>query len=256
MSAIRIENLSFSYDNKKEVLKNINLVIKENAITVILGKNGSGKSTLIDCILGNNYVKTGNIYVKNKKLTEYSPSELARNIAYIPQSTISNMDFTVFDFILFGRNCYLKLGQSPTEKDYELVEEKAADCKISHLLNKSINSISGGERQLVFIARALVQDAPIIVMDEPTSALDLENQHLVLSAIKQIVANGKTVVMSSHNPNHALFLDGDAVMLKDGEVFVFGQAQDIVNIEKLTFIYGDKVCLSSSLDYDEITFRE
>lgn len=128
---------------------------------------------------------------------------------------------------------------------------------ITHLLDKKLSEISGGERQIVAICAAIVQNTNLIVLDEPTSALDIKNQHAVLSIIKKIAKEQeKTFILSSHNPNHALYLDSNVLLLKNGTIVAQGQADDIVNIETLKAIYGEDICYTSDLAYKEISFKD
>ena len=258
MSAtISVKNLSFGYQKTDLVLKNISLDIEANSISMLLGKNGCGKSTLIDCITGYLGYKDGTVSVDGDDLKQLSHQELARRLAFIPQSISADVDYTVLEFLLFGRNCHIRLGASPGDADYRIATEAAEKCGIGSLLRRSIREISGGERQLAYIARALTQQSEIILMDEPTSALDVSNQHLVLSLLKRLVfEDGKTILLSSHNPNHALYLDCNVFLMKDGTIFGSGPAREMITVEKLKPIYGDEICLSCEQDYPEISFKD
>lgn len=127
--------------------------------------------------------------------------------------------------------------------------------QITHLLDKNIGEVSGGERQIIFIACALIQDTPIILLDEPTSALDIKNQNKVLTVLKEISKESKTIILSSHNPNHALFLDSNVILMNKGVIATTGIAKDLITVEKLTSIYGEHVCYSDELGYREISFK-
>lgn len=255
MSAIEISGLSFGYSKNTLALNNVSLSIKENTTTVILGKNGCGKSTLIDCIIGYRDYQNGIITIDGKNAKELSQIKKAREMAYISQNTVINMDYTVLDFIVLGRTCHIPLLNSPKKEDYEIAMFNAKKCKIEHLLDKDINKLSGGERQLAFIARALTQESPIIVMDEPISALDVSNQHHILTELKRIAAEEtKTIIISSHNPNHALFLDSNVVLMQEGKIVEHGNAKDLLCVERLKDIYGDCVCYSDEHNYREISF--
>lgn len=256
-TAISIKNLSFGYQKTNVVLKNITLDIKTSSISMLLGKNGCGKSTLIDCIVGFLGYTDGTIFINGQDLKQLSNREQARQLAYIPQSISADVDYTLLEFILFGRNCHIRLGASPEDADYHIAIEAAEKCGIGDLLYRNIREISGGERQLAYIARALAQQSQIIVMDEPTSALDVSNQHLVLSLLKRLVLKeNKTILLSSHNPNHALYLDCNVFLMKDGSVLGSGSAREMVTVEKLKPIYGDDVCLSVEQEYREISFKD
>lgn len=241
MNTLQIKNLSFAYEKDKNVLENLSLSIEKNTINAILGANGKGKSTLLDCIVGINEPQQGEILINDKRRSEYSDKEFAREVAYISQTTIINIDYSVREFILFGRNPHLNLGQSPNENDYALAESNAEKIGITHLLNKSITKISGGERQLAFICRALVQESNIFIFDEPLSALDFGNQNKLLMMFRELEQEGKTIIFTTHNPNQVLDLNCNVIVLNDKSVMAQGPASKIVNEELLESIYRGKV---------------
>lgn len=241
MSAIEVIDLCFEYEKNKPVLNNICFTVEQGSVVAILGKNGCGKSTLLDCIIGYNDFKSGNIKVNGQDIKELSDKKLSKNIAYISQKTDINLDYSVLEFILFGRNCRLKFGASPTEPDYEIAKANAEKCGITHLLAKDINKLSGGERQLVFIARALTQESPIIIMDEPTASLDYGNQLKLYEIIKELQKDGKTIIFTTHNPEHVLYLDCLVAIVQSGKITKTGQAEDIITQTTLKEIYGDIV---------------
>ena len=232
---IKVKNLSFGYLKNKLVLDDISLEFEKGKIIALIGRNGSGKSTFIDCLLGVNDYK-GEIFVCDINIKELSDKEYARHVSYISQSTQINIDYSVRDFISFGRNPYLKLGQTPSKKDFDLVTNNAKKCGIADLLDQDINKISGGERQLAFIARALTQETPIIIMDEPTSALDFGNQQKLFKAMKELAKEGKTIVFTTHNPNHLVNLDCDIFAVKDKGILKLDELNDTAIKE----IYGEE----------------
>jgi iron complex transport system ATP-binding protein len=240
-NVVEIKNLSFSYEKNKAVLRELDLTIQENSIVAILGKNGCGKSTLLDCIIGCNEYKKGEILIDDKNIKDLSAKELAKKVAYISQNTIINIDYTVLEFILFGRNCHLAFGSSPNFKDYEIAKSNARKVGISHLLSKDINKLSGGERQLAFIARALTQESKIIVMDEPTASLDYGNQLRLFEIIVDLKEKGKTIVFTTHNPEHVKLLNCDVAIINDGRIYCTGKANEIVTKDMLKELYGDIV---------------
>ena len=232
---IKVKNLSFGYLKNKLVLDDISLEFEKGKRRAWIGRNGSGKSTFIDCLLGVNDYK-GEIFVCDINIKELSDKEYARHVSYISQSTQINIDYSVRDFISFGRNPYLKLGQTPSKKDFDLVTNNATKCGIADLLDQDINKISGGERQLAFIARALTQETPIIIMDEPTSALDFGNQQKLFKAMKELAKEGKTIVFTTHNPNHLVNLDCDIFAVKDKGILKLDELNDTAIKE----IYGEE----------------
>lgn len=241
MNAIEIVDLCFGYEKSKPVLDKVCFNIEQGEVVAILGKNGCGKSTLLDCIIGYNDCKAGSVKINGQDIKELSDKELAKNIAYISQKTDINLDYSVLEFILFGRNCRLKFGASPTEADYEIAKANAEKCGITHLMSKDINKLSGGERQLVFIARALTQESPIIVMDEPTSSLDYGNQLRLYEMINELKSQGKTVIFTTHNPSHVLYLNCKVAVMQAGRIVIAGEAKEVITQATLKEIYGDIV---------------
>ncbi len=240
-NVIEIKNLSFGYEKDKTVIKDLDLTIQENSIVAILGKNGCGKSTLLDCIIGYNEYKNGEILIDDVDIKSLSSKDFAKKAAYISQNTVINMDYTVLEFILFGRNCHLTFGSSPNAKDYEIAKNNAEKLGLSHLLSKDINKLSGGERQLVFIARALSQEAKIIIMDEPTASLDYGNQLRLFEIIKDLQEDGKTIIFTTHNPEHVKLLNCLVVVMEDGQIQKSGLASEIITKDLLVSVYGEIV---------------
>ena len=232
---INIKNLSFGYLKDKLVLDNISAEFDKGRIIALIGRNGSGKSTFLDCLLGiNDY--SGEIIIDGQNTKNLSDREYAHLVSFIPQSVQINIDYSIRDFISFGRNPYLKIGQTPSSKDFELVEINAKKCGIEELLDKDINKVSGGERQLAFIARALTQETPIIIMDEPTAALDFGNQQKLFKTMKERAKEGKTIIFTTHNPNHLINLECDIFAVKDKNIFKI----DELNGDVVKDIYGEE----------------
>lgn len=240
-SILEVKNLSFGYEKNSKVLDGVNLCIEEGSITAILGKNGCGKSTLLDCVIGYNEYNEGQVIIDKEDIKGFSPKELSKKVAYISQNTTINLDYTVLEFILFGRTCHLAFGSAPKEKDYKIAKENAEKLGITHLLSKDINKISGGERQLAFIARALTQESKIIVMDEPTASLDYGNQLRLFEIIMDLKEKGKTIVFTTHNPEHVKLLNCDVAIVNDGRIIQKGNASEIITKESLISLYGEIV---------------
>ena len=255
---VRIENLCFKYDRKAEAntLSNVNLSIKSGTITLLLGLNGSGKTTLLKLLAGLEKAESGAIYYGNQEINGIGIRQRSKLFAYVPQHPNVTADIPVGDYLSFGTANSLDFYESPKKEQLDLVIRIAEKMRITHLLDKNIGEISGGERQIVLIACALIQSTPNIILDEPTSALDIKNQHLVLSLLKEVLAEGKTIVLSSHNPNHALYLDSDVVLIDKGKIKEVGPAKKMITVDVLKGIYGDSVCISRELGYNEISFME
>lgn len=258
MKMIDVNNLSFQYQRKgKLVLDELHFSCEKGTVNVLIGLNGSGKTTLIKILAGllENY--KGEVFIDGKNLKELAVSERAKKMAYVSQRFNAVDDFSVWDYLLLGTVNKIKFYQTPKEEDKNRVLYCAKQFGITCLLDKKLGEISGGERQIVSICAAIVQDTDLIVLDEPTSTLDIKNQHVVLAIIKKIAREqGKTFVLSSHNPNHALYLKSNVLLLKSGTIFAQGQAEDIINVEVLKNVYGEDICYSTGLVYREISFKD
>lgn len=255
--SIKINNISFKYDKKaaETTLNDINLDLNDGSINVLLGLNGCGKTTLLKLLAGLEKPLSGTIYYDEDELSKISIKERSKRFSYVPQHSYVIGDILVRDYLLFGTANKLAFYQSPGEEERQLVASISERLGITHLLDKNIGEVSGGERQIIFIACALIQDTPIILLDEPTSALDIKNQNKVLTVLKEISKEGKTIILSSHNPNHALFLDSNVILMNKGVIATTGIAKDLITVEKLTSIYGEQVCYSDELGYREISFK-
>lgn len=258
MKMIDVKDLSFKYQRKgKLVLDKLNFSCEKGTVNVLIGLNGSGKTTLIKTIAGllENY--QGEVFIDGKDLKGLSIKERAKKMAYVAQRSNTVDDFPVLDYLLFGTVNKMNFYQSPKEEDKKRVLDCAKQFEITHLLDKKLGEISGGERQIVSICGAIVQDTSLVILDEPTSALDIKNQNKVLSVIKRIAQDkGKTFILSSHNPNHALYLDSNVYVLKAGRIEDFGRAKDIITVDNLVKVYGDNICYSDELPYREISFKD
>ena len=258
MKMVEVKELSFKYQRKgKLVLDKLNFSCDKGTVNVLIGLNGSGKTTLIKTIAGllENY--QGEVFIDGENLKGLSIKERAKKMAYVAQRSNAVDDFPVLDYLLFGTVNKMNFYQSPKEEDKKRVLDCAKQFGITHLLDKKLGEISGGERQIVSICAAIVQDTNLVILDEPTSALDIKNQHAVLSIIKKIAKEqGKTFILSSHNPNHALYLSSNVFLVRSGTIVAQGQAEDVINIEALKTVYGEDICYSVELPYKEISFMD
>lgn len=254
---IKTSNLSFKYDKKaaKLILNSLNLNFIEGSVNVLLGLNGCGKTTLIKLLAGLEKPTEGSIIYGDKNLKDIKIRERAKIFAYVPQQVNVTNDIPVRQYLSYGTTNTLAFYEHPGKEEMEKVEATANRLGISHLLEKNLGEISGGELQIVLIACALIQNTEILLLDEPTSALDMKNQNLVLSILKSVAKEGKTIILSSHNPNHALFLDSNVVLINNGVVCNEGKAKELIKVNKLIPIYGEHVCVSKDLGYEEISFK-
>lgn len=254
---IKISNLSFKYDKKaaKTVLNSINMEIKPGSVNVLLGLNGCGKTTLIKLLAGLEKPLEGTIEYDDKNLQTIKIRERSKIFAYVPHQANVTNDIPVRQYLSYGTTNTLAFYEHPGKEEMKRVEAMAERLHISHLLDKNLGEISGGELQIVLIACSLIQNTEILLLDEPTSALDMKNQNLVLSILKDVAKEGKTIILSSHNPNHALYLNSNVVLIHDGVIRDEGPAKELIKVEKLKPIYGDHVCVSNELGYEEISFK-
>lgn len=256
MKMIDVKELSFRYQRKgRLILDKLNFSCEKGTVNVLIGLNGSGKTTLIKILAGllENY--QGEVFIDNENLKGLSIKERAKKMAYVAQRSNAVDDFPVLDYLLFGTVNKMNFYQSPKEKDKKRVLDCAKQFGITHLLDKKLGEISGGERQIVCICAAIVQDTNLVILDEPTSALDIKNQHVVLTVIKKIASEeGKTFILSSHNPNHALYLDSNVILLNEGIILKEGKSSEFITKDTLKNIYGDNIEYSVNLPYKEISF--
>lgn len=232
---IIVNNLSFSYGSS-EVLHGVSLKASDGKFSVILGRNGSGKSTLIKLIAGMLPCKRGHISVAGNDLGRLSVSEKARLIGYLPQFHNPAFPFSVEDVVLTGRASYIFA--MPGRKDREKADEAIDRVGIRHLRERPYTELSGGERQLVMIARVLAQEPKVILFDEPLSHLDLSNQVRLLALIGELVASGLTVVAVLHDPNIA-FMYGDAfILIKDGTIRELQPGENPWDASTVMDLYG------------------
>ncbi len=233
-----LDKVDFRYGPEDPiVLKDLSLEIPASKVTAILGPNGTGKTTLLHIMLGVLKPDKGSIYVTGKPHAAYSRQELSRLIGLVPQFESMPFNFTVYEYALLGRSPYLNPFQMPAKRDLEIVEEALETAGISHLAVKPVMEISGGERQLVHIARVLVQQTTILLLDEPTAHLDLENQNRILKLLKRMSGEGTTAVMTTHDPNAAIFAADHFILMKGGAITAQGSVSEVITTENLSRIY-------------------
>ncbi|MDD4571987.1 MAG: ABC transporter ATP-binding protein [Clostridia bacterium] len=241
--SLLINDLACGYA-KRTVLKHINLKIETGEVLCILGPNGVGKSTLFKTIQGFLAPHSGQILLNGKSISKWSRKQLAKNLAYVPQTHEASFPYTVSEVVLMGRTAHLGNFSSPRIQDYEICEEILTKLKISHLASSIYTQISGGERQLVLIARALAQKPLFLMMDEPTSNLDFGNQVKVLQQIVNLAESGMGIIMTTHFPDHAFLCSGKVALFKPDHSYSFGSANEVITEASLAEAYGIPVKMS------------
>ncbi len=242
--SISVKNLDFAYGNH-EVLHDLTFDIPDGTLVNVLGPNGVGKSTLFRCILGLNNNYKGTIEVNGKDVKRLSIRERAKEVSYIPQTHASVYDYEVLDVVLMATGADLKMlsnpGCSQRRRAYEALERVG----IEDFAHRMYTHLSGGEQQLVLVARALAQNANTIVMDEPTSALDYGNTMRVLSCVRQLAREGLSIVQSTHNPDHAFLYSDKTLVIKEGRVDAYGSPYDVITSGLISDLYSIDVEVNS-----------
>lgn len=245
--SIEVKDLCFSY-GEREVLHGVSFKAEQGEFLSILGPNGVGKSTLFRCVLGLLRDYTGSITVEGRDAKSLSIREAAKLVAYIPQSSHPAFNYSVRDIVLMGTTSGLGTFSTPKKEDVRRVEEALEKIGISHLAERCFHRISGGERQLALIARALVQRAPVLMLDEPTASLDFGNQLLVLTQARELAREGYTVIQTTHNPEQSYMFSDRILALRGGEVLTAGRPKDVLTSDMMRQLYGVEVEVSSLFD--------
>lgn len=248
---LEIRNLSYSFGNKP-VFHDVSLTVAEGEFFALLGANGSGKTTLFKTILNLYPARSGQVLLAATDITNWSREQIAKYVGYVPQQHTPPFPYKVIDVVLMGRSAHLKVHQSPQARDYRIAEEALATMGIGQMRDQIYTEISGGERQLVLIARALAQQPKILVMDEPTANLDFGNQIKVLLHTKKLASQGITILMSTHNPDHALqFADRVGVLIQGGLQSI-GDPQTVITESNLLALYGVPMGISDRRAYAKL----
>lgn len=246
---LTLSNITYQYTKTgPEILHNISFTAEPGDFIHLLGPNGVGKSTLFKCLLG--FFKTygGMIKLNGTCITSLSRKEIAKQIAYIPQSTYPTFNYEVLDVVLMGLTSQLTLLSSPKQEHVQKAQKALENLGIEHLAHAGYSEISGGERQLVLIARALVQDANILIMDEPTANLDYGNQHRVMTQISELAGKGYIILLSSHNPDHAFQYANRTIVLSGGKIIADGTPENVITEQLIKEIYNVSVKIESHTD--------
>ncbi len=241
---VTISDLSFSY-GQRPILEDINFTAREGELLSVVGPNGVGKSTLFYCLLGllNNY--TGRITIDGRDTRDLDIREMARLVAYIPQSHFPSFNFSVADMVLMGTTHQISSIAMPGPRQKTLVEAALERLGIGHLRDRGYTQISGGERQLVLMARALVQETKVLILDEPTANLDFGNQILVLTQIRSLAREGYTIIQSTHNPEQTFQFSDSVAALFDGKVIAHGSPAEIFTADLMRILYGVEIEVQS-----------
>lgn len=244
---LEVKDLSFSYGGRL-VLSDISLKAEKGEFVSVLGCNGAGKSTLFKCILGILSAYSGTVSVDGQDTRTLSVREMAQRIAYIPQMSASAFNYSVEDIVLMGTTAGLNSLHSPRREEKRRAEEAMERMGISDLRQRCFHHLSGGERQLTVIARALAQQAKILLFDEPCSALDFGKRFRILSEAKSLADDGYIVIQTTHDPEGAYLFSDRIIALRDGKVYAQGTPGEVITAENIRELYGVSTKQSSIFD--------
>jgi len=236
VSLLEVRDLAFGYRHHP-VGRDVTLCLGPGEVLALLGPNGAGKTTLFRTILGWLPPVAGEVVLEGRPLAQWTRPRLARLLGYVPQAHAGLFAFTVLDVVLMGRTAHLAVFGVPTRRDREVALQALDDLGVAALAPRVYTELSGGERQLVLVARALAQEPRLLVMDEPTASLDFGNQIRVLDEISALGRRGIAVLMSTHHPDHARRVAGRVALLKRGRIVGEGAPDALLSVHQLARLY-------------------
>jgi iron complex transport system ATP-binding protein len=237
---LRVEKLSFGY-GRMIVGNDVSFTLDAGEVLCLLGPNGAGKTTLFKTILGLVPPLGGTVMADGAAIHQWSRQSLARVFGYVSQAQLGFFPFTIREVVLMGRTARIGLFGTPSARDGEIADELLRLLNIDNLADRPYTDVSGGERQLALIARALAQEPQVLVMDEPTASLDFGNQVRVLSEIKTLAKRGIAVILSTHDPDQAFVCAQRVAILHRGRLAYAGPPEDVITAAVLRAVYGVEV---------------
>ena len=240
--AVKLEARALGYGYPgRAVGRELDLALAAGEVLCVLGPNGGGKTTLFRTLLGLLPAQAGEILLEGQALAQLARAEVARRIGYVPQGQVAQFAFTVREAVLMGRTAHVSLFASPGAADRHAADRAIATLGIESLAGRVVTELSGGERQLAMIARALAQGARALVLDEPTASLDFGNQVRVLREIRRLAGEGYAVVFSTHDPGQAFLAASRVLLLAHGGALRQGAPQEVITPENMRAVYGVEV---------------
>ena len=245
---LRTEKASFAYpgktgEEKKFLFKDVNIDLESGGIMAILGPNGSGKTTFLRCLMGMLKWSSGKSYFDDRDTNSLSSKEFWSKVSYVPQQRMATSSFTAFESVLLGRSGQVNFFGTPKKADMEASEQIMEELGIIGLKDRYCNTLSGGEFQMVLIAKALVSKPELLILDEPESGLDFRNQLVVLNTMDSLKSKGISCIFNTHYPKHAL-QKADCSLILGGKQPYFGKTAEIVNEETIEDVFGVKAVIN------------
>ena len=260
MAFIEVKDLNFSYEESRKVLDGINFSVNKGEILCIFGPNGCGKTTMLDCILGLNKVEKGEILIDGKSMSDLTIEKIAQMVAYVPQKHEHTFGYTVLEMVLMGRTAHTSIFDSPGKEDMEIAIDCLKRVGMYGFKDRIFNNLSGGEVQLVKLARALAQQTNLIVFDEPTAHLDFRHELNVIKYMSSLIKDSNkqmSMIMATHFPNHAFYLENQGIptsvaMMGDGVFYAKGKAEEVLNEDNMKRIFKIKTRVFKNVEEDSI----
>ena len=239
-----IENGCFAYDSSRTILEDVCVQLNPAEIMTVLGANGVGKTTLMKCMLGLLKWTSGKSCVDGEDIRKMNTSQLWKRIGYVPQAKQAVFAYTVEEMVLLGRSAHLGMAKQPKAQDRQIAMNCLNEIGIAHLKDRLISRISGGELQMVLIARALATQPQMLILDEPESNLDFRNQLIVLETITRLRdERGLSFIVNTHYPEHAISISDKTLMLMGKAKSISGATSDVITEENLRDAFSVDVCI-------------
>ncbi|MFA6845744.1 MAG: ABC transporter ATP-binding protein [Sphaerochaetaceae bacterium] len=236
--SIEVRNLRFGYKKDEEILHDIDFAAADGEITTIIGPNGVGKTTLFRCILGLVTPHSGTVLVNGQDTCLWSHKKFSCQVAYVPQAFYPTFNYKCLEMVLMGANNRIGAFGTPGSREVAQATEYMKRLGIEYLSDRLFLEVSGGERQLVLIVRALMQNATTLLLDEPSANLDFGNQARVMKQISLLAESGYCIVQTTHNPDQAFLYSQKIAAFKEGTLFQQGKPQELINADLIKTLYG------------------